>query len=939
MKRTLCIALCTLVILTSVCRSQGIGHGIELRMTSKKLIEAEPGTIITGSFVISNRTGREIHLLESLELPTIPEGWQPVVEYERDIVLENGEETLRLITLLVPGECPAGKFEVVYSLVDPLDSQGLARESFAIIVLPVVKLEATVKKKPQIVMAGEEYDVSLRVDNKGNSKASLLLNAKTSPDYPVSIMPPGTDLEPGKSRIIEFRVSTDATIESKTNHILDIDVSAAVQGSQPVSLERSVFIEILPTIARAVELRHSLPTEATFSVVGNKNDAGFQVQYSGSGSLDEAGTRNIDFLFRGPDSRDQSVYGMRDEIKLHYSGHLVDLSLGDKLYGLSPLSERLVFGRGGEFRMTPGRFELGSFHMETRWDTPERRETGFFAGYGEKGRLGIRGNFLRKERAEGSTVDGYEADIYTVQAKFEPVPAFHLGLEYGYSYNRGDTESEDPANRVTIDGELFDRIWYTAENTYAAPRFSGYYSDVLYSNGTISSRLYRKLRGNVSYRLYEYNLDSDPEKSSAPREHSIRGTLSYPFYTGTSISLDYEMLEKRDELVPAEFDFEENIWRIGFGQSLSKFNIQTYAEKALFTDNIQKGATRDLERYSVYAYYRPSRGQSISFYTRIGHNSFYGTPDRTISMGLSAALRFLNRIGWSMSYQSNNVSSDNLPRQDHLLTTVDILLPKDHTIALKARWFDFEEIGREDYSFIASYTIPFTVPAMRKTSIGSLRGRVIDLDNDGIPSDRRMLVTAGDHIAATDRNGEYEFPSIEPGTYSLQIDRRTFGPNKMPSEPLPLTVEVEGGKTAYREIDITTSCSITGTIALFVPPPGGLRKNDIQNPGGDIFMLGSGDMRVGEFHKDDFVEAYGLDRVMVEISNGKETLRRRTNAEGFFAFKGIRPGSWTIKVCDEGLPSFYYSEQDLYEIIVAPGEAHDLKIRVLPHRRSIQIIE
>ena len=104
-------------------------------------------------------------------------------------------------------------------------------------------------------------------------------------------------------------------------------------------------------------------------------------------------------------------------------------------------------------------------------------------------------------------------------------------------------------------------------------------------------------------------------------------------------------------------------------------------------------------------------------------------------------------------------------------------------------------------------------------------------------------------------------------------------------------------------------------------------------------MLGSGDMRAGELQNDDFVEAYGLDRVLVEISNGEEMLHRRTNEKGFFTFKGIRPGSWIIKVCGEGLPSFYHSEQDQYEIEVAAGEVYDLEIHVLPHRRSIQIIE
>jgi hypothetical protein len=295
--------------------------------------------------------------------------------------------------------------------------------------------------------------------------------------------------------------------------------------------------------------------------------------------------------------------------------------------------------------------------------------------------------------------------------------------------------------------------------------------------------------------------------------------------------------------MPAQFDFEEDIWRIGFGQSIKGFNVQTYAERALLVDNLQNGAERNLERYSIYTYYRPSPKQSISFYTRIGHNSFYGNPERTISAGISTALRFWNRVNWTLSYQSNNLASDDLPRQDHLLSTLDILLPNNHSVSLKGRWYKFEDIDREDYSFIASYTIPLDLPAMKKQSIGSLKGKVIDLENGETVSDRRMFVTAGEHIAATDRNGEFTFSAIEPGTYSLQLDQRAIGSSKITNEPLPLSVEVNGGETTYRDIGITTTCSISGTVALFVPPPGGLPGGGDYASDDKYFIMGGNETR------------------------------------------------------------------------------------------------
>jgi len=939
MKNVCLIIACGLVFAASVCNGQGIGHGVELRLTSQKLMEVAPGKIITGSFIISNRTTDDIEIMEILELPTIPEGWQPVIDYERSVVLGRGEETLRLITLLVPDDCPAGRYEVVYSLTDLGGARVLAREAFSIIVRPVVKLDAKIEEKPEIVMAGDEYHVKMRLENTGNSTASLRLTARTSPEYPVFIEPSAITLDPGKKSVVDFTVSTDAAVTSKVNHVLDIDAVAEVQGSEPAVVKRSLFMEILPTIAKAVDLRLRLPTEASFIMVGNRDESGFQMQYSGHGSLDEAGTRRVEFLFRGPDVREQSIYGMRDELRIAYCDRIFDVWAGDKFYELSPLSERLAFGRGGELRLTPGEFEVGSYYMESRWDVPGKKEVSLYAGYEILGALTLKGNYLHKQKAESISLSGYEADIYTLETKFTPTTAFSLGAEYGFSDNQDDSGSEDPAHRVTIDGNLFDRIWYTAENTYAGPRFLGYYNDVLFSNGTVSAGIYRNLRGSIAYRLYEFNLDLDPAKRTAPRERSLRGTLAYPFSTGTNISFDYETLTKQDDLSPTRYDFEEDILRIGFGQRIKNFNIQTYAERALFADNLQDGAERNLERYSIYAYYRPSPGQSVSFYTRIGHNSFYGSPERTISAGFSAALHLSKRLKCSLSYQGSNLADNDLPRQDYMITTLDILLPNHHSVSLKGRWYEFDDIGREDYSFIASYTVPFALPVLKKSSIGSLKGKVLDMETGGSIPGGRMLVAAGDHITATDPNGEFSFPGIEPGTYSLQIEQRTIGSNRITSEQLPVIVEVNGGETTYREIGITRTCSISGTVALFTTPDG-----DSAEGAGDLsqdrpFIMSGLEPRSGRLQKDDFVEAGGLAGILVEISDGREKIYRRTNKNGRFRFDGLRPGTWRIKVHDEGLPSFHFSEEDRYEIEIAAGEAHDMKIRILPLQRPIQFID
>jgi hypothetical protein len=939
MKRIGIITLTWIIALSSLCHAQGIGHGIELRLTSQKLIEVEPGKILTGSFMISNRTAADIEVLESLVLPTIPEGWQPVIDYERRIVLGAGEEALRLVTLLVPAKCPAGEYEIIYSLIDLSNKEAFSSEAFSVIVVPVIKLDAVIEEKPEIVTAGDEYDVKLRLVNKGNSSASLHMQARTSPAYPVVIEPAETILEAGSSRIVHCTVATSASIKDKTNNVLEIDALVEVQGYGSSSVRRSALVEIIPKLAGAIIPRHSVPTSMAFTAVGNQDESGFQVEYSGNGSLDEAGSRRIDFLFRGPDVRDRSLYGTRDELRFRYSDRLLDISIGDKLYALSPLSERISFGRGGELRLTPGDAEIGAFYMETRWNVPEKEEMSFYAGYNSGDIFGIRGNFLRKHKRESLSSNGYEADLYTVQANFKPSRILNLGMEYGYSLNEGDTESEDMAHRITLDGEMYHRFWYTLENTYAGSRFFGYYNDAIYSNGTASALLYRNLRGSLSYRIYEYNLDLDQSKSTAPRERSIRGTLSYPFVTGTNLSIDYETLDRRDDLVPAQFDFEEDIWRLGAGQSIENFSIQIYAERAMFSDKLIDDDRQYLERYSVYTYYRPSPGRGLSLYTRIGHSSFTGNPQRTVSAGASASLRLGSCANWSLSYQSSNLSNEGLPRQDHLLSTFDIRLPNRHSVSLKARWYNMEDIDREDYSFIASYIIPLDLPALKKTSIGSLKGKIVDLDRAEEAPSRRIVLAAGDYCTATDENGEFAFPPMKTGTYSLQLDQRSMGLEKTATEPLPLSVEITGGETTYREIGISKACAISGRVVLMQLRPDAHSNFENSTSGGELFVSGGRGTRTGEIQKEDLEEVYGLDRVLVEISDGKETLSKRTDENGDFSFDGIRPGKWKVVVFEDAIPAFHHAEHDQYEIEAEAGVEYSIKVCVLPQLRTIRMID
>lgn len=936
--KTITITICFLLA-AFLGEVKGQDYGVEVRLTSQKLIKVEPGRIVTASYVISNSTDRTVELLESIDLPIVPNAWQSLTAKEYHLVLGVNEQKVRLLTLIVPKDCPPGKYDVTYLLTDLRYNDVKATESFSVVVLPVVKFDALVEEKPEVVMAGDEYKVCLRLVNQGNSKTAMKLTTSGSPNYPTALDNPEVTLEPRSSQLVNILVTTDAGIRNKKNHVLMINTEATIPGHDVVGAENTVFVEILPRLAEAVDPRHRVPTKIRFIAVGDRDDDGFQMEYSGSGSYDEAGNRRIDFLLRGPDVKDRSIYGTRDILRFNYYGQLLDFQVGDNVYSISPLAERLIYGRGGRVSIHNDEFEIGSIYLETRWDVPEKQEIGAYSRYSLNDKLHLKGNYLNKRRRSSASVDSYETNIYTLQASIRPDPRFNLGLEYGYSFNDKEYKPNDLAHRITLDGRIKNQFWYIFENTYAGTGFLGYYNDVLYSSGSLAFPIYRNLSGNLSYRLYENNLDIDPAKSTATREQSYRGVLSYATASGTNLSLDYEAFRREDRLTPSQYNFEEDIWRLGIGHSFRGFSFQTYSERANFVNELEGGRSETLERYSMYAYFHPSSKHSYSVFTRIGHNSFTGTPVWTKSIGVSMSLSLRNFLNVSLNYQKNNINSENLMPQDYLFSTIEFTLPKKHTLFLRTRWFKLQDSDTEDYSFLAAYTIPLSIPAGKKRSFGILKGKVFDRDGAATYPLKDVALSVDGMSTVTNQKGEFMFPSLKPGTYSLRVDQKSIGFERTTAKPLPMLVEVEGGETTIQEIGVLTASEIYGRVVLYALNPekalGGQRAGEKT----EFFVMGSGETRSGSLEDDEVIEHGGLSHILVEISNGDEILRQRTDEKGSFSFDRLRPGTWRLKVYKQGLPLHHYLEKEEFEIELTKNERKEIKVKILPKLRSVRIIE
>ena len=161
------------------------GRGAESRLTSAHLVEAKPGTIVTASILVANRSEAEAMYEEAF---TIPPAWRLISPLESHLSLQPGEQKLRVIAFAIPATSPEGSFDLKYALTTSGHVSPAAISTLTVIVLPVVKLELLREDQTDTVIAGEIYEARLRLINRGNNKIRVSIEAVCAPVAPVHLM-------------------------------------------------------------------------------------------------------------------------------------------------------------------------------------------------------------------------------------------------------------------------------------------------------------------------------------------------------------------------------------------------------------------------------------------------------------------------------------------------------------------------------------------------------------------------------------------------------------------------------------------------------------------------------------------------------------------------------------------------------------------------------
>lgn len=893
---------------------------------SPAVVETEPGQIISASFSVRSATDQSEEFVESLALP---DDWQAVIQ-PTSFVLDPQETVVRLAAFLVPGNASSGSYQITYSVRSRRDYAIQDSGAITAVVLPVTKLELLVEEKPDAVIAGDSYQVSFRAVNRSNSPLRVSLQASSSLNNPVSLDTGSLDLPVGGTQLVTATVRTNEKLRRRTSDVLSIRVIGAGGGDEVISSGLTVTVELIPKFGEDVDIYHRVPSEIRLMSAGGGDDSGLQVEFAAHGSLDEAGVRTVDLLFRGPDIDDTSFFGLRDEYRLSYFTPDMDLQLGDQSYGLSPLTDYYRYGRGAGLSYRSGSLSSGAFFVEDRWGSVNRQEMGLYIGRDLGNGLGLRLNLLAKSQ---DTPSGFDDTLLSLQGFAKPFRGANLEAELGICSTDRSVGTDGQAYRIRLDGSS-GGVSYSVGSIHASPDYFGYYNDADYSNASVTFPIAGRLRGNVSGQRWRRNLDLDVSQPDAPLEKSWQIGLDYYLSESTRLSLDRVFFSREDLLQPAEYDYEERALRLGINKAFGTSSLQVYWDIGRQHDMLI-GDSHSVNRYAVYYYQRAGRNQYISFYSLFGDDGdeesrLLGS-DNTI--GGSVLWKPSDRISLSMSYTTNRFRLDEDRDNRQFYATAVYNAPNDRAWTLRFR--NSNHTLSSETSYMLTHTIPFGIPVARKKSLGGISGRVYDAEHPDRPGIPRVVVNANGATTVTNDKGEFSFRTLPSGPCRVSVEQRSIGLERVTETRLPTTVDVQQGKTVSMQIGVLRSARLRGKVSLMRYQSG---KSD-QPDRPDVFVSAP-DHTGGVISADgQLAEVGGLRDVLLELTNGGETLRRVTDSDGEFSLTDLRPGLWTLKVYDHNLPALHYLEQPEFSIELAPGGEVTLPIKVLPRLRQINIIE
>ncbi len=896
---------------------------IEVRPTGEELIEAEPKSVVTTAFRVTNISSPEQEFIAELKLP---EGWK-IITREFPFSLSENQTEIKLVSFHIPSFALAGKYTLTYR-VHSRDNPSISDlYSFTVVVMSVRKLDIKVIKKTDYAIAGDIYSILYRVKNWSNQTEEFRIAISNHDDLELVIDTYEYSLNAGESIEIPVKITSDKNIKKQIKQVIFAKILSKAK-EEVMTMVSSQVIIIPKNIKRSLPYRYfPLHTAVrAFSTFNQKEKYGYQFDVKGEGELDEKGKKNLAFHIRSPSAYGKSVLAKYDEYNVHYHTDAYSIKVGDFRYSLSNLTENSRYGRGAEGSVSLGRFQMGGYYEKSRWMFGPTREIAGFVDFfiNKKNIIGI--NYLNKKEEEQVN------DIYSVEGNFRVLKDTDIKLETAFSNKNSNTEY---AHLLDLTG-LEKGFAYSLRYIYATRDFPGYYRDTKYVTANLSVPVINNLRLTGRIQNQKRNFELDTTRYSAPYTKQYSFGINYNLRSSLRLSCLARKRSSEDRLPARLFDYDESGLVFQMNSRFNYFGFSFYTNLGESYNKITD-KTSKMSRYRFSSLLYVNKWQKYNFYAMYDESSIYriGNSKRW-TLGVDCDITISDKLYCSLRYKTNASTEDYYTNRDLLEGYIRYKFPNNHRISLQCRQTLLKNsIDKKETAILFNYQAPFHIPLGLKTYVGSVSGHVYDMETQ--EPLKNVVIRLNNFSVVTDDKGKFKFPALNPGKYLLSIDRATIGLDKVTVPDTPITLEVHPSQENEFKIDIVKGAVISGKINIFkyVSKEDSLYKKQIiiednQDSQRKYYLVGEGKDGSSLYRNG------GVPNIIVEIQNGDKVLRNITDALGKFEFRELKPGTWRVKLYDDNLPPYHKFEKEVLNVELNPGESKEIQLRVFQIKRTIR---
>jgi hypothetical protein len=885
------VLLCWFILFTKL-----FAGDLLVKPSDKSLITSGPRKTATTQFRISNQSADEKEIIISAQLP---HGWKQIIP-EFPFVMGGNSSSVRLFSFFIPPSTPAGLYEIKYAAQDRKELSRSDETSIQVKVFPVHKIDIFSINFPQYVVEGKNYQIYFKVVNNSNVSDIIELDVQTSEETIAQFDRKTISLNPGEHDSIRvFLVTQLAKSTSKKNHIQIIGSSKAFNKK----IHKDYFVEVIPKKQEKVYPFHSLPTKLNLKRVFQQNtkySTGYQGELYSKGSLDDKNTKKIELRLRGPDIFSQSFLADHDEYFIDYTTSLYKVHLGDGYFALSPLTEKVRYGRGIGTSVNVDKFLLGGYYQQTRWLRDREKQAGAFLRFHPAKNSYVGLNILNIQK-------NGNASVASLESVLKPNSNNSIELEIA---SGNSNEKTTRSYRSKLNGELA-RLTYLFEYIHADPNFPGYYRDTRYFASGVSYNVNQKISLNINIRQEKQNFDIDSTQYSAPISHFEQIGFTIQPFKSAIINLDYVQKSRKDRLEIPKFDYDEQTARLGYSQYFGPLNFYASTEYGNTWNNLTNN-TYSMKRSTISATMRFKRKNSVRAYLYVDDNQRYtGEKRQRKTAGISYRQYFKENSYLDFSYQ-NDYGPEEYYRDRNLFHAHLVhKLPIGHKVSIIGRHTLLRNtLHAKETAVLVDYSIPLKIPVSRKSNKSLIYGKVIDSETSAaIPN---MYIQLNNQPVLTDKDGNFSFSDVKTGTHYIYIDESQLEYGKITTPKLPHKIEIVGGKIEYLEILVVRAASINGRI--------------IQAGKSNVLKLLNSEL---------MGNSIALEDIYVELVGPNGTAKRFTDQYGRFYFDGLGPGKYSIIAYKNNLPPYYFFEQNTFELDIKPGENIKINIKALKKERTI----